>query len=479
MTDTHEDKNDSRRGCGPNKRLKVQEVVDLTMEEEDDDGEEVLVVSGAQPYYDDDGEVEVVDAPPSASLMMDETEAAAPEQATDNDQDDVQLVGRRNVQALPHMRPHCTEFPYQPQKQGEIINVDITDKSNNNTTPNARYCPRCYCYVCDVPVPDCQHWPNNHCNATDHSQHWQEQRRRAALAAQRGTVMVRLSNARAFHALVLVAREMNPDHLLFICSKTSGIQIRAMSSDKVTLVELFLPASGLAEWSCSGGSGGSDGEAVYLCVLGPSLTKNPWFKGARKSDRLGFRTIVDEDGDGSRALEFIREHDTKDVPQPLHIKLEDEKNFFFDPAPIPPMVYECEMTMCSGRFRDMLNVFLGIVSSTDNIQVTWQRQESKDVVTFCAERNWVHPGQIKRARFHYWTNPQTNSVVSCNTYSGEVHLNLKYLLSVCKATTVSSLVELNFHEELPSAIRYTIPEWSSGGDDGGLTYFVAPVMPQE
>lgn len=475
MADTDRDNNESRGGFPPNKRSKVQEVVDLTVDEDEEEEDQVLLVSNAQ-LYDDDEEVEVVDAPLSESLILEETEAAAEQAAAaahNDDDQDVQLVGRRHVQALPHMRPHCTEHPYQKQNQGEIIDVDITNNNNNNNdNPNARFCSLCYCYVCDRPVPDCPQWAA-HCHATDKSKHWKEQRRRAALAAKRGTVVARFSNARAFRTVVQVAREMKPRSLDFTCSKTSGIRMQAMSVDCISLMELFLPESALAE--CSGSGGGGDGETVTFQVAGWKVKSIfPWFKGARKSDRFVFRTAVDEEGDGSPALELLREHETKDVPPPLKIKLQEDEPF--EPLTIPDTAYDCVVSMDSGRFRDMLDLFLRIVSLGGKIKVTWQRQESKDMVTFCAERNFVDSGQIRRARFHYWTNPQTNTLVSCNTIFGELCFNLRYLLSVLKATTMSSVVEVSFHELYPSRIRYTVPKWSGDGDDGALSYFVAPVL---
>jgi len=137
------------------------------------------------------------------------------------------------------------------------------------------------------------------------------------------------------------------------------------------------------------------------------------------------------------------------------------------------MDYECVVSMMSVRFRELLNTFLDLVSHEGYVKITWQRKESGDMVTFCGMPR--SSGDIRSARFHYWTNPQSNTVVSCKTDSGKLHFNLRYLLSVLKATTMSTVVEVSLREQMPLKISYTVPEWSSGGDDGGLAFVVAPV----
>jgi len=64
--------------------------------------------------------------------------------------DEVQVVGIRNEQCLPHMRQHCLQHRHDP----------------NRNADNRRYCDKCYCYVCDILASECQEW-SSHCNATD------------------------------------------------------------------------------------------------------------------------------------------------------------------------------------------------------------------------------------------------------------------------------------------------------------------------
>jgi hypothetical protein len=86
---------------------------------------------------------------------------AAAAAASANNDDDIQLVGTANETRLPHMRQHCTEYPF-------------VSSGTNAKTSNETYCDLCYCYVCDKPAKECAKWTSpsasqgqNHCMATD------------------------------------------------------------------------------------------------------------------------------------------------------------------------------------------------------------------------------------------------------------------------------------------------------------------------
>ena len=90
-------------------------------------------VTATSSQYDG---VEIVDAP-AATIAEEET--------TNSTDGDVVMVGTINEMRLPHMRPHCTKFQFQPN-------------SNNRSDirmSNALHCDLCYCYVCDKPVKEC------------------------------------------------------------------------------------------------------------------------------------------------------------------------------------------------------------------------------------------------------------------------------------------------------------------------------------
>ena len=70
--------------------------------------DDVEIVEVPNVNYDD---VEVVEA--SAPTMVAQAPAAAA--STQND-DDVVMVGTVNEVKLPHVRPHCTKFPFRPRR---------------------------------------------------------------------------------------------------------------------------------------------------------------------------------------------------------------------------------------------------------------------------------------------------------------------------------------------------------------------------
>ena len=81
--------------------------------------------------------------------------------------DDVIVEGVLNETRLPHLRQHCTNFPFQ---MGSFRSS----------------CDMCYCYICDCPVKDCKEWwPSSlgvgvevgpHCMAHDKDRTYQKMR---------------------------------------------------------------------------------------------------------------------------------------------------------------------------------------------------------------------------------------------------------------------------------------------------------------
>ncbi|PXF46013.1 hypothetical protein BWQ96_04188 [Gracilariopsis chorda] len=72
--------------------------------------------------------------------------------------------GIKPLEDYPHARFACTQQPYSAQ--------------------NARkYCPKCFCFVCDVLASTCQEW-ERHCNAVDNEE-WKMERREKRKASRR------------------------------------------------------------------------------------------------------------------------------------------------------------------------------------------------------------------------------------------------------------------------------------------------------
>ncbi|CAN0922789.1 RPM1 interacting protein 13 [Linum grandiflorum] len=85
---------------------------------------------------------------------------------------DVVMVSEKGPVACrdyPHSRYQCAAYPF--------------DK-----TPHQKYCPRCYCYVCDVAAP-CKFWEvgaTPHCHAKGHVLSWRLERAKMRVLQQHG-----------------------------------------------------------------------------------------------------------------------------------------------------------------------------------------------------------------------------------------------------------------------------------------------------
>jgi hypothetical protein len=98
--------------------------------------------------------------------------------ATGDDDDEVMVVGHINHVELPHLRQHCTVFPFDDTP-------DVYDVyAQSVVTVNMQSCPLCYCYVCDCPAKDCSKWHSeeagnfavNHCCGTEKVGRWVQRR---------------------------------------------------------------------------------------------------------------------------------------------------------------------------------------------------------------------------------------------------------------------------------------------------------------
>lgn len=56
---------------------------------------------------------------------------------------------------LPHIRSDCGIYSYE-----------------DGCDDNAKFCPNCYCYVCDDKVEMCSEWENSHCQANPNHEDW-------------------------------------------------------------------------------------------------------------------------------------------------------------------------------------------------------------------------------------------------------------------------------------------------------------------
>jgi hypothetical protein len=107
----------------------------------------------------------------AANIIKDDDDDDDQEVVAGEEDDILGVWGHNPSRDLPHMRQHCTRYPFHHrprmiiQKAEENSNCNPTqftttaaDASCRPTLKNAKYCSGCYCYVCDVPAKECQQW---------------------------------------------------------------------------------------------------------------------------------------------------------------------------------------------------------------------------------------------------------------------------------------------------------------------------------
>jgi len=504
------------------KRAKV-EVIDLSsLEEDEDDAATRATTTGSangavarRSNSDDfdDEEVQVMDPPPPPSFLAAHSEEENDPSYEDDDDDadneeEIHLLGTKNAQNLPHRRPHCTQCPYVAQVLGVVEDEHSEPRSSstasNTKTSNASYCSRCYCYVCDVPVSECQEW-GTHCHATDRSTYWMAQRRtkqgRTMTTAATSTIFLRstspllqatLRNASAFLGGLRAVCNLRLPSFTLVCSET-GIQVVDMDDATVSLTVLSLPASGFTKYVCTPGGGSHN--RLQLTLDGSDIAHlKKYLKGARKTDDLVFQ--IKEAGG---CLEVWREHATKDVPDhPIRLRVV-HNDPAYAPLYVPHTVYPCTVAMDSARFQAMIEFLQS--TGCEEIKVTW-RQGNPPKTTVDAGDGDDEPKVIfssiapctlgmgfRGANFYYFNGQQLgfthqSTVVRCEN-SAEAKYTTRYLALFAKAAPMSSRVLLSFSVDMPCAVEYRVPDWSKeGGNDaetssnavsaGSLTFYLGP-----
>ena len=79
--------------------------------------------------------------------------AAGGDGEDDEEEEDLMVVGEKAgiLDALPHARPECPTRRFT---------------RDGAAASNALFCPRCYCFVCDIPASECEAWSSSgHCHA--------------------------------------------------------------------------------------------------------------------------------------------------------------------------------------------------------------------------------------------------------------------------------------------------------------------------
>lgn len=112
-----------------------------------------------------DPDITVVEPPTPVAVTGNGAEAD-----DDDGENECMIVGQKGNNALsdfPHPRADCVVHP--------------VGTADDDAAAAERYCPKCYCFVCDSPVAQCQFWkPNdgNHCRAKFKNYFWKCERNR-------------------------------------------------------------------------------------------------------------------------------------------------------------------------------------------------------------------------------------------------------------------------------------------------------------
>ena len=88
---------------------------------------------------------------------------------SNEDDDEVVFLSTTAIMSrdLPHARHSCPVHKFTKGSYDAQKNVNTKVFSKEVCASNAKHCPQCYCYVCDVPARECTKWDVKHCNASD------------------------------------------------------------------------------------------------------------------------------------------------------------------------------------------------------------------------------------------------------------------------------------------------------------------------
>ncbi|XP_057227269.1 uncharacterized protein LOC130576538 [Malurus melanocephalus] len=137
--------------------------------EKEEEEQNVIVISD-----DDDGGDEEVENTQGSSVLcvelQDEShlEEKKPEEIVD-EKEDLVVTYCKQANVMPHARYDCNVHPF------ERTECDTCSPLGTNNV----ICDQCYCYICDKPAAECQHWTTPslcHCNAHNKSSFWKSQR---------------------------------------------------------------------------------------------------------------------------------------------------------------------------------------------------------------------------------------------------------------------------------------------------------------
>ena len=497
---------------------KRHKVIDLSAEDSDNKlpaVDRIAAAAAAATAADDDDDddddvVEIVDPPPPPSFAAVTPEHAVVKPLTKSskcshnvDDDDIQVVGTVNTVALPHMRPHCTVYPFKKKKnQLAVINLskdddDEDDNNNNdadsidNKNPNRQYCNLCYCYVCDVPAKDCKEWSkeSHHCNASDKDPYWKLKRR----GRKMGSFCVRFENALLFKKLLYNLKQMQND-IYIVCRGGNDTSNEPSSAAAATnfcfqmytanvfqtgIVRVKIPRKDLAAYLCSCSS--SQQQQERICVRVDHNYLQSWATMLHKARKLDVILLNMKEGELHIVLENPK---GLKVPDPIRIPVQvDQEKPWFD---APDCEIKCMIKMPSARFKQYIS-FLSRDMGSSGAEFHCDAKSQKVILQGNRDGNDLAfdlfsstTGPIQRARFHIKNQSQNQTSIvydtddDADTNLFQKTLNAFILHSFFKTAAVSPILQICLTKDMkPCEFRYEADPDSSA-DCTTLSFFLEP-----
>jgi Proliferating cell nuclear antigen, N-terminal domain len=414
---------------------------------------------------DDDDVVQIVESSTvqgeDCSNSDDERKPAAKENinGSENGGDDVEVVGIRNEQKLPHMRQHCTKYIY-------VRSSDARTRSANEAT-----CSLCYCYVCDVPARECQSWTvagAEHCNATDtgsSSMRWtglRHARRNERLAQSQndGTVFSgTLKVAKHLRTILSVIKDAGVGDI-FLDASEDGLILQAASDCRVMFFQVFLAACGFVAYQRNPSPVISVPAYVFFKAL-KSAT--------RKEDHLELRFTS-----SLLTVHLVQNGKNGSIYEPslVPVKVPSKMPLFNFPESDR---FPCKVKISSSNFKQGLDSLVQNVKTRD-IAISVQSHNKKMRFEMKARNNFAQRGDAMKAAvsftaqacafgFRENTNRITVEMRRAKKSIPErcFSSQLLFHLLATKASSLSSAVVLNLHGKVrtPMMLDYHLDDAKS------------------
>ena len=393
----------------------------------------------------DDNEVQIVDPPPRATPVKTDAHNKP------NGDDDVEVMGTVNSVRLPHMRCHCTEYPFVENQ-----------KENNGQT-----CDLCYCYVCDVPVKECKEWKASHCDATDkgpRAYYWNSLRQNTQTSKTTETVLeARLDHGKLFKSIFqTVGKFVN--QVCLDCCPRYGISCDVRSDDMMTLVSWELKTAVFDNFQCN--------DQVLLHVNVSHV--NEALKAVKKKTH-----VVVLEATGSFLSISIEDKSTGEVVSDV-TRVSLCRNQRYVPLGRPSQRHKCDARIASADFKRIIGQLWNVASATTCIIVPLS--SGPDSISFSMpDDHSASKGCISKCRYTLKLGDHCDGagVVMNGSDPFEVQFSTRLLYQLTRPPPLSRNVFLAFSPGLPMEVEYQLEDPANKTSLGRFSLIVPPRFDNE